>query len=233
MAFRDWLYQTLTGFITWLAGIADGGLTAIWWYAYTRRANLDYRQTDVENGVRWFFDFLPSILGFVRDWLTSLIIGYVVSPVFAVLRWPFDFVMDRITGLWDGASSHYRPVTYGINAGLQLRDRLLDLVDFAQDLVGRANSFASGLVNSIYQTLVGAINGAIKTLNDWTDWVNKTVWPSVQSLSSGLTDTNRTVAQIYGDVQSIVKNPRDWIWSHLEPQLAELVTTWLNRIWYS
>lgn len=233
MAFRDWLDITLTNFGVWLGGVGDRGLTNLWYAAYYRRVDLDRDRENVTNGVRNFFAWLPDLLGFARDWLTSLMIGYVVDPVYNVLSWPFSLIMARVDDLWWPEYGHYTPVKYALDALYTVKDRLLDLVDFATTLVDGVRSYLTGLLTDAYNALVGFINGTIASLTVWTTWVRDTVWERVQGLTVGLATTNRMLTQVYNDVEAIRRDPPGWIWQHLEPALRERVEGWLDRIWYS
>ena len=233
MSFRDWVNVTVTNFVLWLAGVADGGITTLWYYAYNKRVELDRDRENVKNGVRWFFNWIPDLLGFARDWFTSLIIGYVVDPIYNILRWPFTFVMERIDTLWVPNWGHYKPDKYGMDTLYHVKDRLLNLIDFATSLVEGARASLTGLLSDAYNTLIGFINGAIEALNAWATWVRDTVWANVQGLASSLADTNRMLTQVYDDLEAIRRDPASWVWTHVEPHLQRLVTDWLDRIWYT
>jgi len=233
MSFRDWVDATLTNFILWVAGIADGGFTTIWVQAYYRVIDLERDRENVKNGVRWFFSWIPDVLGFARDFFTSLIIGYVVDPVYNVLTWPFNFLTERLDNLWVGSWGHYKPVKYGMDALYHVKDRLLDLIDFTTSLVEGVRSFLTGLLSEAYNTLMGFINEAVGALNAWAAWVRDTVWANVQELASSLADTNRMLTQVYYDLDAIRRDPASWVWTHVEPRLQSLVSAWLDRIWYS
>ena len=233
MSFRDWLNATMTNLVFWLAGLADGGFTTIWLLAYYKAVDLERDRENVKNGVRWFFSWIPDLLGFARDWFTSLIIGYVVDPIYNVLTWPFNFLTERLDDLWVSSWGHYKPVKYGMDTLFHVKDRLLDLIDFATSLVDGVRSFLTGLVLDAYNTLMGFIIGAIEALNDWAVWVRDTVWANVQGLASSLADTNRMLTQVYYDLEAIRHDPASWVWTNVEPRLQRLVTDWLDRIWYT
>jgi len=233
VSFRDWLSATLTNFAVWLASLADGGLTALWYYAYYRQVDLDRERTNVENGVKYIFAWLPDLLSFARDFFVTLIIGYVVTPFYNVLTWPWIFIRDRIYDLWQPSSGHYRPVKYGLDVLYHVRDRLIDLVDFATSLRDQVYTAVTGLITAAYNTLAGFISGAITALNSWAAWVRDTVWAGVLGLLSSLADTNRMLTQVYNDLRAITHNPAAWVWSNIEPTLKSQVEAWLNRIWYS
>jgi hypothetical protein len=157
----------------------------------------------------------------------------VVDPVYYVLAWPYRFVIARLDDLWLSSAGHYKPVKYGLDTLFHYKDRLLDLVDFATNLVSGVRAYLTGLLNDAYNTLVGFINGVTSSLTAWTQWVTNTVWAGVQGLGVDLAATNRMLTQVYNDLEAIRRDPVTWIWSHLEPVLRQRVEDWLNRIWYS
>ena len=233
MSFRDWLYVTITNFGQWAAGISDDVITSIWYRASDLYWGLENERDSVKAGVSWCFSWIPDLLGFARNWLTYLITGYIVDPVFNLLKWPFGFVMDKINALWWSAYGHYIPVENALESFLHIRDRLINLIDFVNNLVSGLQSYLIGLLNSAYNTLMGFVNAAIAGLNDWASWVTQTVWTKVLELWVSVDNTNRALTQIYNDFEVIRRDPAGWLWSNLEPVLQRNVEDWLNSIWYA
>lgn len=230
---RDWLFSTLTNFANDVSVRLGNRITglAIWCNG----------KSDEVEAARWqAVDYITTLIASAPwpfdqalNWFLTLCISYIINPAFTAVRTIFAWSSYYIGTFYENWSYMYIPERWLRDIILNIRDRIINLLDDTATLVTAARTWVSQLVTSVQ----GTLQGGIDALNVWrasiSTWIGQNLYNPLQAVIADITELGTEVFNLGTSVRAITSDPVYWMWSRLEPYLRQKVSDWLNSIWYT
>lgn len=228
---RSWIISACNSIADQVADWIDGGMqttynTALSWYHSVSDWHTSTRDwlTYIVNGAPWPFNV-------ALGWFRSLLVAYIIDPIFASLRNVANTPVLLIYHQYNWDWHRYNPSVWFIQLVWSLRDRLVEILDYAVQLVDDATALASQMlatVTNALTTAIGAVNGALQSLQLY---VYTTIVTNIGSLGARIDELISWTDTIQTELHAITLDPPGWIWRQAEPYVEQWGTSWLKDHW--
>ncbi len=228
---RDYIIYHANQLAANVAGWIDGQFNNVLGWSYARDGDISDRHVNAVAWVNWFLWGAPWPFSVALGWLKALIIAYVVDPVFWALHHVTGFFAYIIFTTFNWGWNHYQPSVWSLLAIWSLRDRLLNVLDFALDVANAAGTYARQYAEMLIDGVLYAIGGVETTLGGLASYVYTTIATGLASVRLTLDDARLAIGNLQAEVREINQDPTAWIWRNIEGSLKGLIEAWLLRQW--
>jgi len=211
------LGNRLSGFVGWLNERADG---------------VEQTRLDIVNSVNSMMQGAPWPFSEALIWFWSLVNNFMVTPIMTGVRFIFIYASQLVISLYNYGDMMYVPERWLLTIILSVRDRVLNIFDAIDGMVGQLTTWVNGWVSWAQETITNLRNSVISWFQGLEDWIHTNIVSPLQGVISGIQNIAAVVTQLVQDLESIMSNPAYWIWQNIVPHLVDFVTEWLNSEWY-
>lgn len=228
---RDYVIYHANLLASNVAGWVDGQFNTVLGWSYARDRDVTNLHANTVAWVRWFAAGAPWPFNVAIGWLTDLLVDHIVDRIVNALHHVTGFFAYLVFNTFNWGWNHYQPSVWAKLAIWSLRDRLVNVLDFAQDVANSAGTYARQYAEVLTDGVLWIINGLDETLSGLTSYVYTTIATGIASIRLTLDDARIAIGNLQAEVREINQDPTAWIWRNLEGNLKGLMEDWLLRYW--